>query len=97
MLLDRFTKLQFGAALLQYVCNTPAEHHLASGQVLCLEGHLGGTVRTITHLPDACLQFVSRLDWGSEAYTEEFKGVGVAGANSLQNSAACKAESREAM
>lgn len=54
-------------------------------------------MRTITHLPDACLQFVSRLNWGSEADTEEFKGVGVAGANSLQNGAACKAEGREAM
>jgi hypothetical protein len=54
-------------------------------------------VRTFTHLPDACLQFVSGLNWGSKAHTEEFKGVGVAGANSLQNSAACKAEGREAM
>ena len=36
----------------------------------------------VTHVPNACLQFVARLNCGSETHAEEFEGV--AGANSPQ-------------
>ena len=69
----------------------------ASCQIFRLKCHFDSAIRAFAYLPNAGLQFISRLDRRGEPYTKKFERIGITATYWFENCSAGEAVSRETM